>query len=234
MVGTISDWIIEMEKAGLNESAKSFHSEKFEDYERLKQSGLPTFNDLIVPFGKFQKGNKDLEEFLTKYEGFVIRAIPNTRELPRRYKIGVHDFEDCQRFLDQHVQVEYQDRYSIFLTEHEPTDWAGIIISRPHDVLLEVAQSGLDELSHGQVIPVGGHFAQHGQNHFKSMRYNTENVQERELMWRALQYLRRDLPTDSDLFSNVDFMKGYFEFVKTQRTDRIKFLDFKVNESYLK
>jgi len=234
MVGTISDWIITMEKTGLEESAKAFDSDKLQDYERLKQSGLPTFDDFIVPFGKFQRGNKDLEEFLAKYSGFVIRAIPNTKELPRRYKIGVYNFEDCQRFLEEHVQRENQDRYSVFLTEHEPTDWAGIIISRSKDVLIEVAQSGLDELSHGLVIPTGGHFVQHGQNHFRSMRYNTENVQERELMWRVLQYLRRDLPTDSDLFPNVDFMKGYFEFVKTQKTDKIKFLDFKINEAYLK
>jgi len=234
MVGTISDWIIGMEKAGLNESAKSFHSKKLQDYERLKKSGLPVFDDFIIPFKQFQKGNKDLKEFLARYESFVIRAIPNTRELPRRYKIGVYGFEGCQKFLNQHVQKEDQDKYSVFLTEHEPTNWAGIIISRSQDTLIEIAQSGLDELSHGQFTPVGGHFAQHKQNHFKSMKYNTKNIQERELIWGTLQYLRSDLPTDSDLFPNINFMKGYFEFVKIERTDRIKFLDFKVNESYLK
>ena len=52
-------------------------------------------------------------------------------------------------------------------------------------------------------------------------------------MWRALQYLRIDLPSDSDLFPKLDFMKGYFEFVVTEKTDKIKFLDYKINKAYL-
>ena len=230
----MSDWIIGMDGEGLNDFAASFHSEKLQDYERLKQSGLPTFDDFTIPFEKFQRGNRDLEEFLSKYGGFVIRAIPKTRKFPRRYRIGVHTFEDCQKFLAQHVRRQDENKYSVFLTEYEPADWSGVIISRLKDVMIEVSQSGLDRLSHGQVTPEGGHFAQHDLNHFRSMKYNTENDQSRALMWRALQYLRRDLPSDSNLFPNVNFRKGYFEFVKTERTDRIKFLDFKVNEAYLK
>ena len=232
MARTFSDWIIAMERAGLNKSATAFHSEKLQDYERLKKSGLPTFDDFIIPLVQFQKGNGNLEEFLSRYEGFVIRAIPNTRELPRRYKIGVYTIEDCQEFLAQHVQRKQYDKYSVFLTEYEPASWAGIIISRQQDVLIEVAQSGLDELSSGQVIPSGGYFGQ--QEHFRSMRYNTKNISQRELMWRALQFLRRDLPSDSDSFPDIDFMKGYFEFVVTEKAGKIKFLDYKVNEAYLK
>ncbi len=234
MGGTVSDWIIEMENAGLDKIATLFHSEKLQDYKRLKESGLPTFDDFIIPYNQFDKGNKTLKDFLSKYEGFVIRAIPNTKELPRKYKIGVYSFDDCLDFLTKNVQREHKEKYSVLLTDHEPTTWAGIIISKPQDVLIEVAQSGLDELSHGQVTPSGGYFAKHGCNHFRSMRYNTEDVQQKILMWRAMQYLRKDLQSDSDLFPNIAFKKGYFEFVTTERNDRIKFLDYKVNEMYLK
>lgn len=233
MAGTMSDWIIEMKKAELEDSADSFHSEKLQDYSRLKQSGLPLSEDFIVPFEKFNRGNKNLERFLAKYESFVIRAIPKTPELRRRYEIGVHNFNDCQIFLNKNVSEENKKKYSIFLTEYEPTGWSGTIISRPNDLLIEVSQSALDKLSHGEVTPVGGHFAHHGLNHFKSMRYNTKNIQEREIMWDALQYLRINSPTDSNLSPNIDFMKGYFEFIRTKKTKRIKFLDFKINEAYL-
>lgn len=230
----MSDWIIAMESFGLRELAKAFHSDKLQDYKRLKESGLPTFDDFIIQYKDFNKRNLSLENFLAIYESFVIRAIPNTKDLPRRYKIGVHSFEECQEFLAKNVPSGKEDKYSVFLTEHEPTNLAGVIISRPQDVLIEVAQSGLDELSHGKVTPSVGHFAQHYYNHFKSMRYNTKDMAQRQLMWRALQYLRKDLSSDSDLFTNTEFLKGYFEFVVTEKTSKIKFLDYKINENYLK
>ena len=87
MSNTISDWIISMEKKGFKNQAKSFHSKKLEDYQRLKDLNLPTFDDIIVPYNNFKENNKSLEEFLEKYNGFVIRAIPNTKKLPRRYKM---------------------------------------------------------------------------------------------------------------------------------------------------
>lgn len=34
--------------------------------------------------------------------------------------------------------------------------------------------------------------------------------------------------------ADIDFLTGYFEFIVTAKTDRIKFLDYKVNEAYLK
>lgn len=234
MAGTFSDWIIKMQEAGFHDLAMEFHSEKFQDYKRLKESGLPIFDDFIVLFNQFKKENENLREFLSKYKGFVIRAIPNTRELPRRYKIGVSDFDGCQKFLEQTILPQHKEKYSILLTEHEPTDWAGIIISRQNNVLIEVAQSGLDELSGGKVIPSGGYFAYHDFKPFQSMKYNTENIKEMELMWGALQYLRKDLSSDLNLLPNINFIKGYFEFVKTKKTNKIKFLDFKINKSYLK
>lgn len=233
MAGTISDWIIEMEKAGLEDLAKAFHSEKLKDYERLKKSGLPTFDDFVVSFSEFNINNEGLNEFLAKYNSFVVRAIPNTKELPRRYKIGVHDFEECKDFLNKNIEKKNKNKYSVLLTEHEPTDWAGVIISRPGDVFVEVAKSELDRLSHGLANPSTGIFSNQEVNHFNGMRYNTENIWEREFMWKALKYIRKDLPGDSDIFPNINFMKGYFEFVKIKGTDKIKFLDFKVNDAYL-
>ena len=191
----------------------------------------------MIPYSQFSRDNSALMGFLFRYPSFCIRAIPDTQELPRRFKIGVKSFEDCQEFLREHVLPEKKDSYTVLITEYgqeKPANLSGIVISREHDALIEVGECGLDELSHGEkIIPVSGEFAFHGGNHFRSMRYNTKDAEKRELMWRALQYLRRDLPSDSDNFPNFDFMKGYFEFVVVEE-DQIRFLDYKVNEMYLR
>jgi len=230
-MGTISDWIIEMEKAGLNKLARAFHSKKLKDYERLKKTGLPTFDDFIVPFRQFQKENKNLEEFLSKYKGFVIRAIPNTKELPRRYKIGIHTFEDCQKFLDQNVQKENQDKYSVFLTEHEPTNKSGIIISKRDKLFFEIGECGLDELSHGRDPSISCiiDFTKIGHISDKTQWKIKKNKQNEKLMYNVLRYIE----ISRDNFNPL-FIKGYFEFVKTKKTNRIKFVDYKINKSYLK
>jgi len=234
MVGTFSDWIIALEQRGFKETARNLHTKKLQDYRRLKKSGLPIFDDLIVPYQQFNGENKRLMDFLARYNNLVVRAIPNTKSLPRRYKIGIHSFEECQDFLAQVIKGGDEKKYSVLITEHEPTNWAGIIISRPEDVLIEVAKSGLDELSHGSIIPSAGHFTFHHGNHFRSMGYYNADGSQRGLIWQALQYLRRDTQNDSDVFPAIDFMGGYFEFVVTEKTGRIKFLDFKVNEAYAK
>lgn len=57
-------------------------------------------------------------------------------------------------------------------------------------------------------------------------------------MWETLQYLRLDDDCDDQDFQvrgfktlEARFMGGYFEFVVTKR-NRVKFLDYKVNETY--
>src|SRR3989344_2601884 len=234
MAGTMSDWVIEMEKRGLEETAQGFHSDKLTDYNRLKESGLPIFDDFIIPFSEFDSKNEELVRFLSKYQGFVIRAIPNVKDLPRRYKIGVHSFEECTSFLSENVKNEDNSKYNVFLTEHEPTNWSGVIISRGGDALVEISSEPLDELSHGQVdssLIYLGHFAKHNFSSFGSMKYNTRGLLQRNLIWRTLQHLREDLPSESETFPNISFRKGYFEFVVTEETGKIKFLDYKVKES---
>ena len=109
---------------------------------------------------------------------------------------------------------------------------AGIIISRNNDVLIEVAKGNLDILAHGQVTPVGGHLARCGNDHFRRMRYSTTGRSQRELMWNALQLLKTN-QRQEDFIPDLDFMKGYFEFVVTEKGGKIKFLDYKVNPAYL-
>lgn len=232
MTGTISDWIIALEKAGFKEEAAALHSDKLQDYKRLKESGLPTFEDLILPFHEFKEGNASLEGFLRKHDNFVVRAIPNTRNLPRRYKIGVKTFVEFQEFLLENINSGDEEKYQIFITEFEPQNMAGAVISRGEDVLIEIARGNLDAFSHGQTNPIAcGHFAFHGYNHYKSMQYTTNTPHLNKLLWNVLQCLRTDTRIE-DFIPEIDFMRGYFEFVITEKGS-IKFLDYKLNDAYL-
>lgn len=233
--GTMSDWIIALEQVGSDCLAESFRSQKLEDNQRLKESGLPRLTELIVAYPEYKAENPLVSNFFSEYDALVIRAIPTTQTLPRRYKKGIHSFEESQKFLEEVIEKGNESLYSVFLTEYEPQEYSGIIISRTEEVLIEISRAGLNDFSHGKVNPsAGGHFAEHNFNHFKSMRYTTNNRKQRKLIWQVLQYLREeDQPSDSDLFPLIKFKRGYFEWVITP-AGKIKFLDYKTAEGYLR
>lgn len=228
MSGTISDWIIVARQRGL-ESITRFHTTKSEDYERLKNSGLPIFDDIEVPYSQFTPNNEELTAFFTKYPGFCVRALPNTKDLPRKFKLGIKSFEEAQEFLREKIAQGKEAQYRILANEYgqeEPTTRSGIIISKGEHALVEIADIGLVELSHGDVDKTFiGEFTNHYKGSHRSMRYNTEDPEKRNLIWKALQFIRVNS-------SDIRFKKGYFEFVITD-DNRIFFLDYKTNDAYL-
>ena len=243
--GTMSDWIINMRKAGKSDLAERFHTEKFEDHERLKNSGLPVFGDLMVTYEKFKRENEALMDFLFRCYAVVIRAIPRTHNLPRRHKIGLRSFEECEKFLRRVVEESGTKEYDILFTEWEPASYAGNIISRENDLLIELIDEGYHSLlAHGKIIPsVTGHFAHHGLNHYRSMVFNSEDIKQRRLVWRTLQFLTEAVIDSRDLEESLSsqvsvpgfvFRKGYFEFVVAEKDSKIRFIDYKVNPMYLK
>ncbi|MFZ5955469.1 MAG: hypothetical protein ACOYT4_03510 [Nanoarchaeota archaeon] len=226
MTGTISDWIISGDKQGFS-SINDYHTNKFEDYLRLKKSGLPTFEDYITPIEEFKDANVNLKRFLDSHKTFTVRAIPNTKELPRRYKIGVKNFEECISFLEKNIEGN-RNNYTVFLTEYERNKYSGIIISNSQKVLIEIGQGNLDELSHGKdpliTCRINLDAIGHMQNKIEWIRYNEQN---KDLILRSLKYLE----LNHDHFNPL-YRRGYFEFIITEG-DKIKFLDFKTNENYL-
>jgi hypothetical protein len=241
---TMSDWIPLLKKENLEGIMDSLETSRLEDDERLLNSGLPVCKRIAIPYEKFSQKNKELIRFLSKYQSFVVRALPIPgKNLPRRPKIGLKSFQECSDFLanlfDQGKELHGKEKdYIISVVEHEPTIGSGIIISNPEKTLIEISDHSLAELSHGQVNDaVHGVFTFHNNNHFRSMRYSTEDIKKREFMWRALQYIRINPKsnglTNSDIFPEITFWAGYFEFVRTE-TDRIIFWDYKIKEGYLK
>lgn len=152
------------------------------------------------------------------------------QNLPRKYKIGLHSFEEAEEFLQHSIDNKTKDNYRILITEHELNNKSGIIISRGKDLLIEVGNFGLDELTHGKPPSASlridftkvGHISD---KFFWEIKPNSEIE---KLIKRSLNYI--ELTRDS---FNPLFKRGYFEFVVTE-TNRIIFLDYKTNEMYLK
>ena len=56
--GSISDWKIVQDKKNLK--TKLVNTNKFEDYQRIKDFNLPHFKDYFVDYTNFNKKNKSL------------------------------------------------------------------------------------------------------------------------------------------------------------------------------
>ncbi len=231
MGGTISDWIIELKEYN-SELADDFHTIKLEDNERLKQSGLPIFNDLRLPYSSFIKDNKKLMSFLFRYDAFCIRALPRTSDLPRKYdKDNICTFEDCLDFLlNKGVKKGRENDYDVLISGYEISLKSGIILSRDRYVNVEIGDCECDELSHGHDPCLSAIIDFRGIGHItdKTKWKIDGDYMSKQFMFNALRYI--ELSRDS---FNPLYKKGYFEFVLTT-SNKIKFLDYKINEAYLK
>jgi hypothetical protein len=206
---SMASWIDYGNSHGID--MKKFHSDKLEDNQRLRESGLPAWDEIEVAYRDFNEDNPKLEEFLSKYNQFLIRAIPKTPGLNKFSDVGL-DFQECLNLLRQGIKPKDANHYSIILTQWEPTEYGGIIISKPEGVVIEVAKQ-LDELEHCQVIPAAGY------SNGLGMKYTTEDIELRQLMWNSLRHVKG--------------LEGYFEFVITKRDRIIKFIDYKISRGYL-
>ncbi|MFA5173756.1 MAG: hypothetical protein WC438_01085 [Candidatus Pacearchaeota archaeon] len=223
---SMSDWILSARKQGIND-LNDFDTNKIKDYQRLKDFGLPVFDDFLCSSIKFSDKNKGLMKFLEKYSSFVIRAIPNSPNSPRRHKVGVHSFEECLDFLNE---INARKSYNILLTEHEPTNKGGIIISKISELIIELGKN-IEILEHGG-DPTTSWFidlTKPGYLRDKIIEYRKASEIDKQILNRALNYI--DL---NQTPFNSRFMRGYFEFVVTSKNNKIRFLDYKINEKYLK
>ncbi|MDD5253720.1 MAG: hypothetical protein PHG05_01270 [Candidatus Nanoarchaeia archaeon] len=226
----ISDWVIAAEKERID--LGRFHSDKLEDWRRLKGSGLPIYDFIIVHVEDIKAGDPLVSNFLNKYPRFVVYAIPNTKEMPRRYKLNLKSFEECNNFLRETINPRDCKKYTIILEDYGVGDKiGGVIISKNSEVLIEAAEGTLEKMSHGD-IPL-----------FLSCKIDLGKVGhiENKMEWfigknnlnmKFVRFIIDYIDLAKDIF-NPHLMKGYFEFIITNN-DELKFLDYKINEMYLK
>lgn len=223
---TISDWVIKM-KDSHSDLAESLHSTKKQDNERLRDSGLPIYEDIKLSYQDFLKNPVKIKEFLQTYGNVCVRALPRTSKLPRKYKLNVKSLEEATEFLDSSVQDP--KIYDILVSEQQAQKYSGVIILTPDTATIEIGKSRLDRFSHGDGKRYVGTFDNIGLNKFKPKDFSGNyklpiNLRIKTLMNRALHCIKS---------SKEICNRGYFEFVVTDQND-IKFLDFKVAEGYFK
>jgi hypothetical protein len=255
---TMSDWMNSLKSAGQERIANLYQTSRIEDDKRLLKSGLPVYDRILVSYQKFSEQNRKVARFLSKYQSYVIRALPKSGEGLRRPKIGLKNYKECRDFLDSLFEpggdLHGKEReYVVSLVEHEPAIGSGVIISNLERTVIEISEQGLDDLSHGKISDaIQGIYDFHGIYPFREMRYSTEDPKKIELMQRAIDYIRNNplqmiwqflknippgLPRNKYsiwmLLLNLEFKTGYFEFVIT-KSGRIFFWDFKTNPAYTK
>jgi len=226
--GSIRDWILAARERGID--LDRLDSDKQEDARNLEKSGLPIYDSFRCLYIEFTETNKLLSEFIARYNGFVVRALPlpHRKDLQRKPKIGLCSFRECREFLKRAVEGNEQD-YSVLISEWGPQDYGGILISGDRYIFGEIGR-GLDTLSFGHETPLASFEidrAKVGHLENKTEWKCKEDKRAKNFLWKALYYIKKG----SDNFDPY-FIRGYFEFVVTE-TEKIRFVDFKDNERYL-
>ncbi|MFA7708081.1 MAG: hypothetical protein WCX73_03965 [Candidatus Pacearchaeota archaeon] len=239
---TISDWGKSMKETGLNvlkQTADRFHTIKQEDVERLKKSGLPQYDWFVLPYRDFSQKNNNLTSWMNKYtqkgEGFCIRAIPTEegikKGLTRKPKFGYLSFQYCINFLNEKTRDTGKEDWNIIMSNWEEDNYGGVIISGDRFVIGEIS-SNLEKLTSMEQTPLAGFiFDRGGLGYITDKTKWMDNSQEKakSVLWKTFF---NNIKQGDDNF-NPSLLKGYFEFVYT-KTDKIRFLDFKENEQYIK
>jgi len=225
---TMSNWETALRRDGEGELADKVHTEKSEDMIRLQQSGLPQFDYLEIPYADFTENNRQLIEFISKYiqqgKGFCIRALPTEegrkRELTREPTKGYLNYESMENFLEKVIRGD-ENLWTIGLSDWEPNEYGGIIVIKNFSARGEITRE-LDRLTAGKENPLAG-FKFDGE--FGRAKWYIEKEESaKEELWRAFQIVGENPRTNR---------KGYFEFIVTEKSGEIKFLDYKINETYL-
>lgn len=223
----MSDYVITLREKGIEQLAASLHSAKAQDYQRLKDSGLPIYADFSLQISEFSPNNKKLMDFLEKHKKVTIRALPKTLNLPRRYKIQTNRYKECKEFLNKEVPKDKEQQYTCLLTEHKPSNGSGIIILRKDLAIVEVTEEDLAEFSHGQTLCYTGIFGIFNRHQFRKLKLRAPRRGRIKNKLKNIMYQSLNHITKADLIEET----GYFEFVSTG--SGIKFLDYKINPAYL-
>jgi len=189
---TFSAW----NKAALKRGNENIFNLKEGSRNELKEEGFPSFH--YWRFDGAKVDNEGVEDFFNQY-GFVISIL-----YPK--EPGVQPYRQCRNlnslfgFLEKHKPL---DRFNIVIGEQKKCQYGGTIISSDGSVLCELARGRQDILAHGSA-PVEGvwnAYSEWGMG-FRFSENCEDNLEAKELMIRALKYVRKDR----------DALPGYLEF----------------------
>lgn len=203
---TFSDWISAAFSRGIS---LDLVVKREEDYKRLAECGLPTFE-----YRRFD--GEDVErmlEFKRKYELIVAILYPKSRSDRQPWQ-HCRSEKELMAFLKANEPLS---RYIVRLGQNKEPQRGGTIISYDSRVICELGEGNQAELAHDLSKNIWRAESKFGMP-FRYSSNCTEDV--KRDIWHALEHIR----------FGRDFMEGYFEFFVCDKS--IHFIDYKTDPRF--
>jgi hypothetical protein len=208
---------------------KTFLEEdKITAINRLIKTGLPTYEYYFIKLKEIYEDESKLQELYEKFLGMiVVRACSEEKRL-QRYTIIGKDVKSIIKYFKSKIENSETESYVIIVNEYDPAKFCGIVISEPEKAVIElVKEPNLEKLSHGQTTPYSAEFSKRNLSHSlnKITYLNVESPEIKKIIEEVIKYLCKG--NLSGGIHEMSPMQGYFEFVISQKTNELKFIDYR-------
>lgn len=222
----MSGWKRALHERGIASSLDT-GDDRLASIRALVASGLPTYE---YTFAKLDSLADIGRMIWQKYDGKVVaRACPTAQGLSRYTIIG-KTLDETIRQLHETIAPENSTDYTIILNEYDPAEYCGVIISSKDTMQIEmVHEPNLEGLCHGKTIPMSAEYKTcHPYSFPRMIFHNVEDTDARQLMWNTMKSISRVDYEDSSYPSYAPKI-GYFEFCVSERTGKLRFIDYHQN-----
>ena len=197
---------------------------RLEGLRGWENMGLPTYPVHTFDLHQVYSYVDEFKNMFSKYGGSVVlRAIPQSKD-KQRYTLINKTLEEVVVTLKGHGLGNSD--YIVTVNEYDPAKYCGVIMSDNDGLIIEmVEEPNLENLCHGKVIPCGADFKKGFYGFGRMNFYNVKDDEERIILWETVK--RISSVSQEGNIPNFEPMKGYFEFVYSNRDGALRFIDYK-------
>ena len=236
---TLVGWSNRLRNLGLNEIASKYDTDIIRDFYLIRELNLPTYDSYMFSVVCFLDQFERLQANFI-HDSYYLILLPMHENYRKYILMDFKSLLDAKNFIVQNIQGMYE-HYMIRISEFEQNVYGGSIISDEGLVLVEMVKGLQNGVAYGTKNVISGRLTPFT----ISTHYSTSNEEERLYIWRVIQSIiqNNDMITQNDLINrenhfihNINFLKGYFEFVYTKHMKRdclrLIFFDVKLNKAY--
>lgn len=223
----LSGWAKAIEENRISLNVEPLKEDRLSELRGLIQSGLPTFDYHFFKLSTFLSDENSVKKIYRQYEGHVVvRVIPTDIRF-QRITIIDKSLEACYQLLEKKIEKHAISHYNVVINEYDPAKYAGIVISSPERLIIEMVDDvDLERLSHGHVVPWLAEFAEHFPYSFRKMIYYGNIDDEiKKIMWFIVKYFCSVEYDDNSIPKFIPRV-GDFEFVISKKTGTLRFVDY--------